>query len=113
MMSMKGVMILFALFSFGRQRPGKHFLIETEDSGDDLGGVVETKSKIQDNQLPSYYYYSLSADLMENKRSPFQSSVSDFDLARAQIDQSMFHDPCSGSGLPGDNFNPGMVVGCG
>ena len=48
MMSMKGVMILFALFSFGRQRPGKHFLIETEDGGDDLGGVVETKSKIID-----------------------------------------------------------------
>ena len=50
MMSMKGVMILFAIFSLGSLRPGKHWLIETEDkdSGDDLGGVVETKSKILD-----------------------------------------------------------------
>ena len=43
-------MILFAIFSLGSLRPGKHWLIETEDkdSGDDLGGVVETKSKIID-----------------------------------------------------------------
>ena len=45
---MKGVMILFALFSLGSLMPGKHFLIETEDGGDDLGGLTETKSKIFD-----------------------------------------------------------------
>ena len=48
MMSMKGVMILFAIFSLVSLMPGKHFLIETEDGGDDLGGLTETKSKIFD-----------------------------------------------------------------
>ena len=46
MMSMKGVMTLFAIFSLGSQMPGKHWLIETEDSGDDSEGVTKTKSKI-------------------------------------------------------------------
>ena len=45
---MKGVMILFALFSLGSLMPGKHFLIETEDGGDDSGEVTEIKSKILD-----------------------------------------------------------------
>ena len=56
MMSMKGVMILFALFSLGNLRPGKNYLIETEDGGDDAGGVTGTKSKILDfqHQLPLY-----------------------------------------------------------
>ena len=54
MMSMKGVMILFAIFSLGSLMPGKrkHLLIETKDDGDDTKGVAETKSKILDNQLP-------------------------------------------------------------
>ena len=43
---MKGVMILFALFSLGSLMPAKHWLIETEDGGDDSEGVTETKSKI-------------------------------------------------------------------
>ena len=45
-LSMKGVMILFALFSLGSLMPAKHWLIETEDGGDDSEGVTETKSKI-------------------------------------------------------------------
>ena len=45
-MSMKGVMILFAIFSLGSLMPAKHWLIETEDGGDDSEGVTETKSKI-------------------------------------------------------------------
>ena len=46
MMSMKGVIILFALFSLGSLMPAKHWLVETEDSEDDSEGVTETKSKI-------------------------------------------------------------------
>ena len=46
MMSMKGVIILFALFSLGSLMPAKHWLIETEDGGDDSEGVTETRSKI-------------------------------------------------------------------
>ena len=54
MMSMKGVMFLFALFSLGSLMPGKlkHLLIETKDGGDDTKSVTETKSKILDYQLP-------------------------------------------------------------
>ena len=54
MMSIRGVMILFAIFSLGSQMPGKrkHLLIETKDGGDDSKGVTETKSKILDYQLP-------------------------------------------------------------
>ena len=48
---MKGVMILFALFSLGSLMPGKHWLIETEDSGDDSGGATKTKSKILHSRL--------------------------------------------------------------
>ena len=47
MMSMKGVMILFALFSLGILMPAKHWLVETLDSGDDSKGVTETKSKLR------------------------------------------------------------------
>ena len=48
MMSMKGVMILLAIFSLGSLMPGKHFFIETEDGGggEDTKGVAKTKSKI-------------------------------------------------------------------
>ena len=46
MMSMKGVMILLAIFSLGSLMPGKHFLIETEDGGDHSEGATKTKSKI-------------------------------------------------------------------
>ena len=60
MMSMKGVIILFALFSLGSLMPAKHWLIETEDGGDDSEGVTETKSKI----LGLKFHYSyLTASL--------------------------------------------------
>ena len=49
---MKGVMILFAIFSLGSLMPGKHWLIETEDDGDDSEGITKTKSKILDYQVP-------------------------------------------------------------
>ena len=67
MMSMKGVMILFALFSIGSLMPAKHWLIETEDSGDDSKGVIETKSKILGF---GFHYINILfyADLMENKK---------------------------------------------
>ena len=52
MMSMKGVMILLAIFSLGSLMPGKHWLIETEDGGDDSEGATKTKSKILDYQVP-------------------------------------------------------------
>ena len=45
---MKGVMILFALFSLGSLMPGKHLLIETKEGGDDSEGATKTKSKILD-----------------------------------------------------------------
>ena len=45
-MSLKEVMILFAIFSIGSLLPGKHWLIETEDGGDHSRRVPETKSKI-------------------------------------------------------------------
>ena len=65
-MSMKGVIILFALFSLGSLMPAKHWLVETEDGGDDSEGVTETRSKIQ---VPVYrYYIFFPADLMENKK---------------------------------------------
>ena len=43
-MSMKGVMILFALFSLGILMPAKHWLVETLDNSK---GVTETKSKLR------------------------------------------------------------------
>ena len=55
---MKGVMILFALFSLGSLMPGKlkHLLIETKDGGDDTKSVTETKSKILDFHQLSLHY---------------------------------------------------------
>ena len=47
--------------------PAKHWLIETEDSGDDSKGVIETKSKILGF---GFHYINILfyADLMENKK---------------------------------------------
>ena len=64
---MKGVMILFALFSIGSLMPAKHWLIETEDSGDDSKRVIETKSKILGFRF-HYINILFYADLMENKK---------------------------------------------
>ena len=36
----------YTLFSIGSLMPAKHWLVETEDGGDDSIGVTETKSKI-------------------------------------------------------------------
>ena len=51
--------------------PGKHFLIETEDSGDDSEGATKTKSKILHSR---FHCYIFCTDIMENKRSPFSVS---------------------------------------
>ena len=49
--------------------PGKHWLVETEDGGEDSEGVTEKiKSKILLGRLQVTLYYLFSADLMENKR---------------------------------------------
>ena len=64
MMSLKEVMILFAIFSLGIMLPGKHWLIETEDGGDDSRGVTENKSKILDYHTSIALFF---ADSMENK----------------------------------------------
>ena len=40
---MKGVIILLALFSLGNLMPGKHWLVETEDGGDDAEMATNSK----------------------------------------------------------------------
>ena len=69
---MKGVMILLAIFSLGSLMPGKHFLIETEDSGDDSGAATKTKSKILHSR---FHCYIFCTDIMENKRSPINECI--------------------------------------